>query len=148
MFIIHALFLYGMDIQRLKRYKDKISLAAKRIEEIGEWHRGFFEQEKDKLACYKAFQEAVEASLDMVAMMVKDSSQIPKDDYTNTDMLKNLNVITSATAGILAEANGLRNRVVHEYNGLQDRRAYTAILGLLPALETFLGEVGQWLKRK
>lgn len=146
MFIITVLFTRGMDITRLKRYKDKINFAGKRLDEIEEWQEGFLQAEKDKLACYKAMQEAVEACLDIVAMAVKDEQQIPKDDYTNVDVLKDRKIITPAIAAVLIEANGLRNRIVHEYNGLDDYKAYQSLLKLLPPLDSFLTTVEQWLK--
>ena len=43
------------------------------------------EYEKTKLATYKAFQEIVEACMDIVAMMCKDSKIPPQDDYTNQE---------------------------------------------------------------
>lgn len=52
-----------MDIARLKRYKDKIDLIRKRNAEMEEWKGDFLEDEKTMLACYKAFQEIVEAQL-------------------------------------------------------------------------------------
>ncbi len=48
----------------------------------------FFFDEKTKLACYKALQEIIEACMDIVAMIVKDINEIPKDDYTNILLLE------------------------------------------------------------
>ncbi|MEK6950227.1 MAG: DUF86 domain-containing protein [Nanoarchaeota archaeon] len=137
-----------MDLARLKRYKDKLNLVSRRIQEIQEWQEDFLKQEKDKLACYKALQEAVEGCFDLIAMMVKDEGQIPKDDYVNLELLGPGKQISLASRGFLAEANGLRNRIVHEYNGLDDYKAHRSMLALLPHLEEFLEEVELWIKKK
>lgn len=62
-----------MDTSRAKRYKDKINIIIKRCGQIEEWQQELdlpkaSENEKTKLAIYKAFQEVVEASMDVVAM--------------------------------------------------------------------------------
>ena len=53
-----------MEIERAKRYRDKISIILKRNDEINDWIGGydsedFVHDEKTKLATYKAFQEIV-----------------------------------------------------------------------------------------
>ena len=82
-----------MDEDRLKRYWDKINLVSKRSTQINEWTavslNDFSTDEKTKLATYKAFEEIVEACMDIVAMMCKDLKIPPKDDYTNIELLKN-----------------------------------------------------------
>lgn len=44
-----------MEVERLKRYKEKIDLIEKRLDEIIEWKKLFLSDEKSKLASYKAF---------------------------------------------------------------------------------------------
>jgi uncharacterized protein YutE (UPF0331/DUF86 family) len=97
-----------MNTSRAKRYKDKINIIIKRCGQIEEWQHEFDlptapENEKTKLAIYKAFQEVVEASMDVVAMMLKDSTIGPKDDYSNIDLLE----LDADMKVILAQANGL-----------------------------------------
>ncbi|MFQ6126013.1 MAG: HepT-like ribonuclease domain-containing protein [Candidatus Heimdallarchaeota archaeon] len=46
---------------------------------------------------------------------------------------------------LLIEANGLRNRIIHGYNGLNDNLAFTALKRLLPGLKNILGKVKQWI---
>jgi uncharacterized protein YutE (UPF0331/DUF86 family) len=63
-----------MKIERAGRYKDKLNLVSKRVEQVQGWLQQisaeeFLEDDKTRLASYKAFQEAVEACLDLVAMI-------------------------------------------------------------------------------
>ncbi|MFQ6119798.1 MAG: HepT-like ribonuclease domain-containing protein [Methanosarcinales archaeon] len=44
------------------------------------------------------------------------------------------------------EANGLRNRLVHEYNRLNDEVALEAIQYLLEPIENFVEAVQKWMK--
>ena len=90
-----------MDIGRISRYKDKLNIISERKQDIEEWVSGydssdFIEDKKTRLAVYKAFQELVEASFDVVALACKDLKTIPKDDYTNIDLLFEKKFINSS----------------------------------------------------
>ena len=136
-----------IDEERLKRYIEKINHIEKRVSEFEEWKVEFFEDEKTKLACYKAIQEAIEACLDVVAMIVKDYGMLPKDDYRNIELIED-KVISNELANALKELNGLRNRIVHEYNGLNDEIAMRSIENLIPSINEFLDQVREWLEKK
>jgi uncharacterized protein YutE (UPF0331/DUF86 family) len=139
-----------MEIDRAKRYKDKTNIILKRSDQIRGWTASlqaadFLEDEKTKLATYKAFQEIVEACMDIVAMMCKDMNIVPKDDYTNID---NLLEIDKRTKASLYEANGLRNRLVHRYNQTDDLIAFKGIKILLPELVDFMEKVKIWIRNR
>ncbi len=135
-----------MDEDRLKRYWDKINLISKRSAEIKEWTaispQEFLADEKTKLATYKAFQEIVEACMDVVAMMCKDSKIPPEDDYTNIELLRNNHKHMEP----LIEANGLRNRLVHRYNTTDDLLVFESIKEILPEITRFIAGVKIWIK--
>ncbi len=139
-----------MKTDRVTRYKDKLNLATKRAEQIEFWlspisREEFLEDDKTRLASYKAFQEMVEACLDIVAMMVKDSGVVPKDDYSN---LENLGELHKKTKKILIEANGLRNHLVHRYNRMDDLLALESMKALLPGIQSFCVEVEAWIEKR
>lgn len=140
-----------MDIERAKRYKEKLNFISERLEDIEEWTSidvsDFISDKKTRLATYKAFQELIEASFDIVAMMCKDSRIIPKDDYTNVESLYNKNIIEERLVKALAESNGLRNRLIHHYNTLDDRIAFESILALLTIFKYFTEVIDKWLKK-
>jgi uncharacterized protein YutE (UPF0331/DUF86 family) len=79
--------------------------------------------------------------------LVKDLSEIPKDDYTNLQILEKKNIISERVREAISEATGLRNRIIHEYNGLDHRVAYTSIFNLLNGIESFTREVSKWLSK-
>jgi len=120
-------------MERIIRYKEKVELAEKRIEQIEEWMP--ISEEKTKLACYKAFQEIVEAISDIVAMLVKDRGKLVEDDYKNIEKLAEIKLIEEKDVKILEDANGLRNRIVHKYNKTDDALAIESIIYLLPHLK-------------
>jgi len=139
-----------MKIERASRYKDKLRLISKRAEQIEIWltqvsSEELLEDDKTRLASYKAFQEAVEACLDLAAMICKDSGIVPKDDYSN---LENLEELPEKTKKVLIEANGLRNHLVHRYNKMDDLLALESMKALLPDLEAFCAEVEAWIGKR
>jgi len=137
-----------METDRLKRYKDKIDLILERKTEINEWSGDFLDDKKSMLASYKAFQEIVESATDLLAMMIKDESSVPGDDYSNIELAERKKLVSQKMATALKEANGLRNRVIHEYNGITNSIAHESMLELLPVFEEFVDVVEKWLATK
>jgi len=141
-----------MDVDRAKRYIDKMDLINERINDIREWLSGvsikeFMEDKKLRLASYKAFQEIVESSMDIVAMIIRDLSLIVKDDYTNLSILKERKILSKHVIDALKEGNGLRNRLIHRYNNLKEDIVFTSMKDLLKYFEEFVNEVEKWLKK-
>jgi uncharacterized protein YutE (UPF0331/DUF86 family) len=63
-----------MDIERIERYKDKINFISERVHDVKDWASGFnasdfIGDKKTRLAIYKAFQELVESTFDIAAMV-------------------------------------------------------------------------------
>lgn len=138
-----------MKTERAGRYKDKLDLIFKRAGQAQSWleevsSEVFLEDDKTKLASYKAFQEAVEACLDLVAMMCKDLGILPMDDYSNLDRLDDLG---EGSKKVLIEANGLRNHLVHRYNKRDDLLALDSMKGLISGIMVFGEEVEAWLEK-
>ncbi|KAF5034273.1 MAG: DUF86 domain-containing protein [Methanoculleus sp.] len=96
-------------------------------------------------ALYKEFQEAVESATDICALIRRMLLSSAQDDYTNLDYLVDEGIIDRETGGDLKAANGLRNRLIHEYDGINDHIAYGAMQRLMPSLRRFSGEVLAWL---
>jgi len=88
----------------------------------------------------------VEASYDIMAMACKDLKMIPKDDYTNIDLLFEKKLIGSDLKNALSEANGLRNRLVHRYTDIDDSVAFDSIMALLPMILHFSEVIEKWLR--
>jgi uncharacterized protein YutE (UPF0331/DUF86 family) len=54
-------------------------------------------------------------------------------------------IIDPETGRDMKSANGLRNRLVHEYDGVNDHIAYAAMQRLMPRRRRFSEEVLVWL---
>jgi uncharacterized protein YutE (UPF0331/DUF86 family) len=52
------------------------------------------------------------------------------------------------TASLLKKAKGLRNVLVHEYDGVIDSIAFNSIKKFLPAIKKFHEGVSKWIKKK
>lgn len=134
-----------MDEKRVARYLDKFGHIEERIDDIMNWIGEAGVDKKTRLAVYKAAQEAVEAVCDLVAMFLKDSGHPPKDDYTNIQKWGEM--MDKSLSECLKAANGLRNRLVHHYNGLDDRLALNSIMDIIPCLQEFVKVMNSWLKK-
>ncbi len=143
-----------MNKERLFRYKEKLEYLEVTISNLEEWTRDLQEQEfldssklQFRYGIYHAFQIAVEIITDLIAMIGKDEKIVPKDDYSNiTDIMKR-EIIDVKLGENLKEANGLRNRIVHDYNGLDDSIAYERMIILMNSFHQFIKEVNAWLKK-
>lgn len=136
-----------MDPRRDRRYVEKIDHAGERLGMVREWLGHASKGAMARLATYKAFQEAAEAAADLAAMALVDSGKPARDDHTNFVLAAKLGVCPEALARPLTEATGLRNVLIHEYDGIEVERALEGIGRLTPAIEAFLTEVERWLSR-
>ena len=142
-----------MEEERIKRYSDKIDYLNQTIENLYDWIEGINSKDfvenidlQKQYGIYHAFQIGIEIITDLTSMMVKDSRTIPKDDYTNIKIIENKKIISSDLAAKLREANGLRNRIVHNYNGLDNSIAFERLTHLLNHFKPFKEKVKEWLK--
>jgi uncharacterized protein YutE (UPF0331/DUF86 family) len=134
----------GVDEARRQRYRDKLAHADERLGDLQAWLDEAPESKLHLLAVMKAMQELVEAITDVAAMAVKDGGDLPAADYANIDRLERAGRLSSPTAAAMRDANGLRNRIVHEYNGFWDDVGLASIERLLPALAVAIEEARAW----
>ncbi|KXB05397.1 hypothetical protein AKJ50_01090 [candidate division MSBL1 archaeon SCGC-AAA382A13] len=135
-----------MDENRITRYRQKISVIEKRKENIKTWIDE--EDEKSVLAVYKSYQELIESFTDIFAMIVKNLNELVEDDYTNIEKLRKRGILSEEQEGLMKEANGLRNRLVHEYNGLERETAVNSIRRINSKLDKVLEKVKKWMKNR
>jgi len=79
-------------------------------------------------------------------MIAKEEGVLVKDDYSNLDRLKTL--LAPDVIENLKRANGLRNVLVHEYNGVDDTLAFERAQEVLPSFRVFGSMVREWLKNR
>lgn len=101
--------------QKLETLDDRLTFIENNFTDMDELR----ENRILRKAFYKEFQELVEVTGDLGAMITKDEGRIPKDDYTNIEGLKS--ILEPHIISNLKKANGLRNVLVHEYSGIIDQ---------------------------
>ena len=123
-----------MEEERIKRYNDKLEYLNQTIKNLNDWTENLDSKEfieslelQKQYGIYHAFQIGIEIITDLISMIVKDVKLIPKDDYSNINIIKNKKIVNSDLAAKLREANGLRNRIVHDYNGVDNELAYNRL---------------------
>jgi len=142
-----------MEGQRIKRYKEKIKYLKETTDNLESWtvdiNKTYFQNKLElqkKYGIYHAFQISVEIISDISAMIIKDLKDIPKDDYSNIDILRKKGIIDFNLKVNIKEANGLRNRIMHDYNGLDDKIAYSRLAELLKSFKQFCKVILKWLE--
>jgi len=56
--------------------------------------------------------------MDLIAMLLKDKGTVAKGDKSNIEFLSTENYVSSELAAHLHKCKGLRNVLVHQYNGI------------------------------
>ena len=145
----------NMNIKRKNRYTDKIASLEKYYGLLNSWIKNFDLNIELKnpnyqhiFAIYHATQLCIEVITDLCAMIIKDSQYTPKDDYTNFKFLNDRGIISNELFQALKELNGLRNRIVHYYNGIIDEIALQSINRNFHNMEKIKDVFESWLKDK
>ena len=144
-----------MKEERKNRYYKKILHLDKYLDFLSEW---IGERNTETLSkklnyqelfgIYHAFQLAMEVVADLASMIAKDLSNIARDDYSNYQLLFLKKIISKEIHIEIKDLNGLRNRIVHDYNGLIDKVSLEGIIESITILPTFKGEIEKWLSHE
>ena len=144
-----------MNIERKNRYKEKIAHLDRYLDLLTNWIGANSDSAKiqnrdtkDLFALYHAFQLSMEVIADLSSMVVKDSKRMVKDDYLNYQFLKEINIIPESLAKQIKDLNGLRNRIVHDYNGLVDIITIDGILEAIKLLPQYKECIIKWLEKQ
>jgi len=131
-----------MDEKRAKRYKQKMNLAIDKIIDIPE---PIDDQIKIDATLYRV-QIAIESSMDIIAMLVKDKGKNVADDYTNIHTLFKINFIDATLTKELSTLNGLRNAIVHKYNTFEEETVIDGIAEIQATIKKFIEKTEYALK--
>jgi uncharacterized protein YutE (UPF0331/DUF86 family) len=89
----------------------------------------------EKKAAERWLQELIEAAIDLNLHILSDlGARTPTDSYNSFIRLGEAGVIPPGLAEALAPVAGFRNRLVHDYEDLDDRRVWEA---MVTAIELF-----------
>ena len=123
-----------MDELRLKRYREKINYIVESIPFISTQ----FTKEIEKRGLYYSIQTSIESIIDIIAMLMKDYGLIVKSDLENVRMFVNYKKLDNEVGERLIKANGLRNILVHRYNGSDDTIVFDSIKEIIDITEIWL----------
>ncbi len=102
----------------------------------------------ERKAAERLLQEAIEAALDINAHLIAEhGAAIPEDYYGGFLALGTLQIVPRELAQRLAPSAGLRNRLVHEYEGIDDAKVLAAITTTLDIYPQLVEAVEAFLRR-
>ncbi len=111
---------------------------------LDDYKRRFYERK----AAERLLQEATEAALDVNAHIIAEQgATIAEDYYGGFIALGTLNVVSEPLALQLAPSAGLRHRLVHGYEAIDDAKALAAIATMLTLYPKFIEAVEAFLER-
>jgi uncharacterized protein YutE (UPF0331/DUF86 family) len=97
----------------------------------------------------KMLQETVEAAVDANLHLLSAAGlATPADYYTSFIEAGRHGIIPTALAERLAPSTGLRNRLVHEYDALDDGQILSAIRHAVADYREYVGKVEDWLTQR
>jgi uncharacterized protein YutE (UPF0331/DUF86 family) len=138
-----------VDAAILRRKLGHIASALDALTPIGrlpleEYRQRLYERK----AAERLLQEAIEAALDINAHVIAEHGvEIPEDYYGGFLALVRLHVIPEGLARQLAPSAGLRNRLVHEYEAIDDAKVLASIETILKLYPEFVNAIESFLTR-
>jgi len=111
---------------------------------LEEYRQRYYERK----AAERLLQEAIEAALDINAHLIAELGRAVPDDYYGGFLkVGELQIVPPALARDLAPAAGLRNRLVHEYDAIDDARVLAAIGRALELFPRYIEAIEGYLTR-
>jgi uncharacterized protein YutE (UPF0331/DUF86 family) len=109
----------------------------------------YVEQPFYKKAAERMLQEVIEAAVDINAyLLVSAGFPAPADYYWSfVDIAEKLAVLEREFAVQIAPSAGLRNRIVHEYDKLDDSIVFTSIRQMLKLYPRYVEAVADYIAR-
>lgn len=122
---------------RVERYREKIEYIVEAFDQLPPKP----EHPIEISGTFYNLHTSIEAAMDIIAMLVKDLGKKVEDDYHNIETLTDLGIIDSDLADSLKMCNGLRNWIVHRYNGVDRTLVLESIDEVRDTLFTFIERV-------
>ena len=121
----------------------------KALEPIARMTRGqYLEDLYKRKATERLLQELIEAAIDINTHIIVQTGQtVPDDYYESFIKAGSLQIISSDLAEKLAPSAGLRNRLVHEYNGLEHSAVLDAVRKAEELYTEYVRQVEDYIER-
>lgn len=96
----------------------------------------------------RILQELVESMVDINLHVLRNKgAAVPDDMHGSFSALADAGILDSALAGDLAPSAGLRNRLVHEYDRLDDVKIIEAIHSALAQVPSYVATIMAFVER-
>lgn len=122
---------------RVERYREKIEYIVEAFDQLPLKP----EYPIEISGIFYNLHTSIEAAMDIIAMLVKDLGKKVEDDYHNIETLTDLGIIDSDLADSLKMCNGLRNWIVHRYNGVDTTLVLESIDEVRDTLFIFIEQI-------
>jgi uncharacterized protein YutE (UPF0331/DUF86 family) len=122
---------------RIERYREKIEYIVEAFDQIPDKP----EEPIEISGTFYNLHTAIEAAMDIAAMLVKDLGKRVEDDYTNIETLSDTGIIDESLSDLLKMCNGLRNWIVHRYNRIDTNLVLESIDEVRDTLFRFIERV-------
>lgn len=134
--LIHRkISLIAKDVQRLK----SISLLSE---------REYFKKFEHEVLAERFLERIITRMVDInYHLIVENGNPPPKDYFTSFVELGRLKVLPLDFSKELAQYAGLRNRLVHEYNTLDEKKVYRAVKKIMKDLPSYLKHVEKFIEK-
>jgi uncharacterized protein YutE (UPF0331/DUF86 family) len=131
----------------------KLALIVQNLEDLatveGVALQQYIEDRFRRKATERLLQETVEAAVDINLHILKAEGVRASPDYfTSFIEAGRGGFISPALAARLAPATGLRNRLVHEYDAIDDDRVLGAVGEAVREFGAYVAAVERWLTEK
>ncbi len=132
-----------MDSERKSRYAEKMKYVIKSLIIVDNLLPN--PNEIETSALYYRLLTAIESVMDLIAMFIRDRGGIPKGDKSNVLYLVKENHIESDHSLHLLKCNGLRNVLVHQYNGIDREIVLRSVPDVKNALSNLINKIEEFL---
>ena len=103
---------------------------------------------KDQAMVERYLERMIGRAIDVNFHLITGSGHAPPSDYhASFIQLATLRILEPDFAARIARAAGLRNRLVHEYNGIDQRKVHEALQAALRDIPVYLQRVQQFVAR-
>lgn len=100
-------------------------------------------------AAERLLQELIEAAIDInIHIIVQTGDTAPDDYYESFIKAGRLRIISADLAEKLAPSAGLRNRLVHEYDRIEDSTVYEALRTAEALYHKYIKEISDYISEK
>lgn len=131
----------------------KLSLMVERITRLEKYAKGGFDKYRDQYerrkTTEKLLQELIETAIDVNTHILVESGEAPPDDYFSSfTRLEKAEWLSADLAKKLAPSAGLRNRLVHQYAEIDDRKIFAVLTEGVPLFAKYISSIRRRLKKK